>query len=217
MWGYGPGSYFPLVFIQIALIQPCFKWVFRRYNRKQLILIFIILSEILEITCSLAQPPGWLFRLLAVRYIFLIYLGWLWVQDGILLSRKMIVLSVISAVAIIYFEYVAVYFYIDNEPCFVNTTWTFQRWPCYYYCANGLVGILYIIWKKIKNNNRIFLCVQNLAKSSYEIFLVQMCVCLVNGQINVPPVLMTSLIWIISIFGGILLNKLINNILIIRR
>ena len=154
--------------------------------------------------------PEWLYRLLAIRYLFLILLGWLWVKDGITLNRKMLILSIVSVLAIIYFEYVAVYFHINNEPWFFNTVWTFHRWPCYYFCANGLVFILHVIWKRLDKFKWINFLIKELAKSSYEIFLVQMCVCYALGFLHMPVAVGIIVVWFFSIMGGIAFNR-INN------
>lgn len=210
--GYGPGSYFPIIYIQIALLLPCFRFVLNRLNRKQLIWFFLILAEGLELICSLMQLSAWIYRLLAIRYLFLILLGWLWVKDGIKLNRRMIFLSVVSASSILYFEYVAVFFHIDNEPWFFNTAWTFHRWPCYYFCANGLVYLLHAIWQWLNKSEKINCIIKELAKSSYEIFLVQMCVCYAIRILHIPVVAGILIAWIISLVGGIAFNR-INNMI----
>lgn len=214
--GYGPGSYFPIVYIQIALLLPCFRWLSRRFTIKQLLWIFLILVEGLEIICSYIQPPEWLFRILCIRYLFLIYLGWIWVKEGVNLNAKMIVLSIISFLAIVYFEYITDYYSINNEPCFFSAKgWTFHRWPCYYYVANGLVYIVYSVWLYLKKSIWIEKVIKELAKSSYEIFLVQMLACLfLDGYLpfELPQVVTILLIWIVSIFGGIVVNILLNRV-----
>lgn len=210
--GYGPGSYFPIIYLQIALLLPCFRLVINKLNRKQLIWFFMILAEGLEVICSLIQLPDWLYRLLAIRYLFLILLGWLWVKEGIILNRKMVILSLLSILAILYFEYVAVYFQTDNEPFFFKTAWTFHRWPCYYFCANGLVYLLHVTWQWLNKSKRINFLIKELAKSSYEIFLVQMCICYAKGFIHMPGVVSMLIVWVISILGGIVFYR-INNMI----
>lgn len=204
--GYGPGSYFPITYVQIALLLPCFQRVFNRLNRTQVIWFFLVLAEGLEVLCSLIYLPEWLYRLLAIRYLFLILLGWFWVREGIVLNRRMVVLSILSALAIIYFEYLAVYFDIDTEPWFFKTDWTFHRWPCYYFCAYGLVFLLHLIWEWLQKTEWISNLVKELAKSSYEIFLVQMCACYANRFLHI------FIIWSISLVGGIVFNR-INNMI----
>lgn len=209
---YGPGSYYPLIYAQIALLLPCFRLAFNKLNRTQLIWFFLLLAEGLEVLCSFIQPPEWLYRLLAIRYLFLILLGWIWVKDGIILNSKMVILSVVSALLIIYFEYVAVYFHIDNEPWFFNTAWTFHRWPCYYFCANGLIYLLHVVWEWLHENEWINCCIKELAKSSYEIFLVQMCACYAKSLMHVQGVVGVLAVWTISIVGGIAFNRFNNKI-----
>ena len=208
--GYGPGSYFPVIYIQIALFLPCFRFLINRLNRLQLTCFFLIIAEGMEVLCSLIEMPEWLYRLLAIRYLCLILLGWFWVKNGITLNRKMIILSIVSALTIIYFEYVAVYLHINNEPWFFNTAWTFHRWPCYYFCANGLVYLLYIIWQRLHKTEWINRCIKELAKSSYEIFLMQMCACYAISILNMSGFVGVLVVWTISIVGGIVFNR-INN------
>ena len=210
--GYGPGSYFPVIYVQIAFLLPCFGWVLNRLNRTQLIWFFLALAEGLEVMCSLIQLPEWLYRLLAIRYLLLILLGWLWVREGITLSRKMVILSLMSALAIIYFEYVVEYYHIDNEPWFFKTAWTFHRWPCYYFCANGLVYYLQVIWRWSRKTEWINSFIKELAKSSYEIFLVQMCACYAISFLHMPGVMRILIVWTISLVGGIAFSR-INNII----
>lgn len=209
--GYGPGSYYPCIYLQIALLLPCFRVVFKKLNTKQVFWFFLILAEVLEIICSFLQPPEWLYRILSIRYVFLIYLGWIWVKEGIKIDKKMIILSGISMLTIIYFENIAVNYSINNEPWFFNTLWYSHRWPCYFYVAFGLVFMLHFIWRHLRNTwvNK---CISVLSKSSYEIFLMQMAtICIVNAlNLNMSSILKIALIWIISIIGGIGLSSIIN-------
>lgn len=210
--GYGPGSYYPCIYIQFAFLLPCFKCVFRYLNKTQAFLFFLLLAEGLEIACSLIQLPEWLYRILAIRYVFLIYLGWIWVKDGIKMNWKWITVSLISMLAIVYFENVSVYYSINNEPWFFSTLWYSHRWPCYFYVAFGFVYLLYLFWKQVNRYESVGKCIKVLSKSSYEIFLMQMAtICIINSSVfNIPTVLRIVLIWFISIFGGIGINLLLN-------
>lgn len=216
MFGFGPGSYYPLIYIQIAVSLVIFKNLFKRISKGWLFFIFLLLSEGLEILCSYTNPPNWLFRILAFRYVFLIYLGYLWVKDGIVIDAKMIVLAILSAATVIYF----VYFQRENEPWFFNTAWKYSRWPCYYWVSNGLITILWFLWKVLKKSKFFCKCVCTLAKTSWEIFLMQMASIYVIKQSMLPIdnkvmqyVLYMIIIWTISIGGGIILNKLWSNLL----
>ena len=218
--GYGPGSYYPIIYLQIALLLPLFHGLFQKLSKISLFCIFLFIAEGLEILCSLTQPPVWLYRILAARYAFLIYLGWLWVKDGIKLDWKMVLLSILSFLSIIYFEYISTYFSINNEPLFFNTFWRYHRWPCYYYVSNGLVFVLYVIWQRLRRNSKIDSYIKTLAKSSYEIFLVQMAFVYLFKSEYVPFFhslylqysIRFILVWLISIFGGIWVNNLFNRI-----
>ena len=218
--GYGPGSYYPIIYLQITLLLPIFRVLFIKMSKKTLFWIFLFISEGLEILCSLTQPPAWLYRILAIRYVFLIYLGWLWVKDGIKMDWKTIILSILSLHSIVYFEYVSVYFKINNEPLFFDTSWTFHRWPCYFFCSTGLIYVLHIIYQKLRNNDKINSCIKVLAKSSYEVFLVQMTFCYLFKPEHVPFVdnlylqfaIRIVLVWVVSIFGGIVVNILYKRI-----
>ena len=170
----------------------------------------LAICEGFEILSSIIGLPDWLYRLLAIRYFFLIYLGWLWVKEGIVINVKTISLSLLSMVAIIYFDY----YYTPTEPWFFDTVWRCHRWPCYFYVSTLLCGLLY--WIYLKTNG--YSIVQNiskiLAKCSYEIFLIQMVIIPLMPQMNftdnkfVGFGIRTALIFIISIIGGYYFNRI---------
>lgn len=168
--GVGPGSYYPWIYLQIAILLPLVKPIFNKFSKRTLLILFLLLSESLEILCSTINLPDKVYRLLAFRYVFLIYLGWLWVKDGVIINSKTILLSILSLIAIVYFGYFAG----DIEPFFFNTAWRCQRWPCYFVMANMWIGILYWIWNWCKKSNEVQKIVKTLANSSWEIFLAQM-------------------------------------------
>lgn len=211
--GAGPGSYYPLVYIQIALLLVCFKTLFLRYSKQTLLLVFLAISEACEITCSFLNVPEPLYRLMAIRYMFLLYLGWLWVKDGVKVNRQIIVLCILSFLTIVYFQYFSKT--INNEPWFFNTVWRTHRWPCYFYVSHGLVLILYYIWKEIQEYEWICNVVKKLASASYEIFLVQMAVIALFKTDALPIVENTYIkfaiwlviVWSISIYGGMYFHK----------
>lgn len=129
--GYGPGSYFPWVYMQIACFLPILSCLINKSNRFQNALIAIIVCECFEMLFSIIDLPDFIHRLLAVRYFFLIYLGWIWVKEGIVINWKSSILSILSFLSAIYFYY----FSINDEPLFYQTGWAIHRWPCYYYVA----------------------------------------------------------------------------------
>lgn len=202
--GGGPGSYYPWLYLQLAVILVYVKPWFEKGSKVQKLFLTLIVCEGLEIIVSLISMPDWLYRLLAIRYFFLIYLGWSWVRDGIVINTKTILLSLLSMATIIYFQY----FYTPVEPWFFDTAWRSHRWPCYYYVSTLLCGMLYWLYIKTKDYAIVVRIIKMLAKCSYEIFLLQMVVIsfmpamdfIENPYIRIP--LRISLIFAICIIGG---------------
>ena len=70
--GDGPGSYYIWVYIQLAFLCPLLTSVVKRKLARW---IFVGVCILFEIFCSLVNMNESLYRLLCIRYIFLIYLG----------------------------------------------------------------------------------------------------------------------------------------------
>lgn len=168
--GKGPGSYYPWVYLQIAILLPHLKKWMDKCSKIQNAIFFLIICESLEVFASLIDIPDSLYRLLAIRYIFLFYLGWIWVKEGVRINRTVASISLISFLSIIYFEY----FSTNDEILFYNTAWKYHRWPCYYFVAMGGVILLARLYGKLSIRPTIYNLMRLLAKCSYEIFLVQM-------------------------------------------
>lgn len=191
----------------MAIVKPYFE----KGSKSQNLIILLAICEGFEILSSIIGLPDWLYRLLAIRYFFLIYLGWLWVKEGIVINVKTISLSLLSMVAIIYFDY----YYTPTEPWFFDTVWRCHRWPCYFYVSTLLCGLLYWIYLKTKGYSIVQNISKILAKCSYEIFLIQMVIIPMIPQMNhinskfVGFGIRAVLIFIISIVGGYYFNRLI--------
>ena len=188
--GAGPGSYYPWVYIQIALLLPIIKkWIDKNQNNKTKVLIsFIIICESFEILFSIINLPDRLYRLFAIRYFFLLYFGWIWVREGIIINKRTTLLSFLSFIAIIYFEY----FSVDDEVIFYKTAWKFHRWPCYYFVAVWGAFILRILYKLLCGRTYIMRLIKLLAKCSYEIFLTQMIVLYIYPSWYIKDIIMLS-------------------------
>lgn len=212
--GYGPGSYYPWLYLQFALLLPLFAKLLSRYSKVVTLVLFLLLCEGFEILLSFVNIPEFIYRLLAIRYLFLIWLGWQWTKDGIMINWLTIILSLLSLAAIIYFEY----FSIDDEPWFYNTDWKCHRWPCYFFVAYGFTAILHLLWRGISQMIIVSNGVKQLASASYEIFLIQMSTIFLFKVENlafiqsetVQLLIWIFIVWFVSIAGGILLHKLIN-------
>lgn len=207
--GYGPGSYYIWIYLQIAfLLVILWPWL-RRLSLNQAVVCFLIISVGFEVLFSVIDCPDWLSRLLCVRYLFLIPLGEVWIEKGIELNLKTFVLSVLSIVAVLFF----VFTNYDLEPIFFNTGWKTHRWICYFYLPFLLTYGLYLIWNKMKKNKVIEKAIKWTAARSYEIFLSQMVV-LVCLPIAFFPVLLKGFvgfsIWAVLVltlslfFGGVI-------------
>lgn len=168
--GYGPGSYYIWIYIQIVvLLVLIWPWL-RTISFKQALIAFLILSICIEFLFSIIDFPDWLYRLLCVRYLFLIPLGLMWIEQGVLLNRKAVLISILSIVAVLFF----VFTNYDLEPFFFNTSWKEHRWICYFYLPVLLTYGLYLVWEKIKQWQIMEKAVKWTAARSYEIFLAQM-------------------------------------------
>lgn len=97
------------------------RWVRNKYA----FLIFASISIMGEVFCSVVEMPDDVYRLLCIRYVFLIYLGYLWVKNtGIVQNRKMVLLSVISGTSIVVLNYTYNYHPgMSFEPWVFDTAW----------------------------------------------------------------------------------------------
>ena len=214
--GFGPGSYFPWVYIQMTLLLFVVSKFISRVSSARLAIISIIICEGFEILSSVINLSDEVHRLLAIRYFFLVYLGWIWVKEGIVINKKNAILSFLSLLSIIYVEY----FSVDDEPLFYNTAWSIHRWPCYYYVAILGCYLLYLLFLEIKKADIVFSFVKKLAKCSYEIFLIQMIVIPLFPPLAFIPnvylrfVIRVSFLFVLSIWGGILYHRFYNSMVI---
>ena len=203
--GFGPGAYFPWVYVQIAILLPLFEYLLKNCGKILSLIIFLLICEGSELFFSFVGIPENLYRLLAMRYVFLIYLGWLWVREGIVINWLTILLSLFSLAAIIYFEYYSV----DDEPWFFTTGFSTHRWPCYFFVAYGFSMILHVLWKALSRNEMAIRGIRILSASSYEIFLVQMSLIFLLPSDTMGYGYWVATVWVLSILGGILLNRMI--------
>lgn len=212
--GFGKGAYYPWIYLQMAILLPLVHPILKKMTPPHLLLFFLVICEGLEILCSIIDLPDWIYRLLSIRYFFLIYLALIWIKKGIEPNWKMLLLSLLSLATIVYFRY----FSVNDEPWFYNTAWKTARWPCYYYVANLYVYMLYLLWATIKKYDIVSKCVKRIASSTYEIFLIQMSVIYlfhVNHVKFITNELLRYIIWIIIVWSislglGIGINMLIN-------
>lgn len=170
--GGGPGSFYFWIYLQFAIILlPLFGWLQKKWKLKCWVwlVLFAIVSEGLEIMCSFIAIPPMLYRLLAIRYIFLIYGGYVWVKEGIQQNWKTILLSIVSVAAIYLWQYRQV----SVEPWVFDTDWRYFHWFCYFFAMYGLVAVAKLLYN-IMGGFAEF--IKSAGKYSYEIYLFQMIV-----------------------------------------
>lgn len=189
----GPGTYYPWIYLQFAILLPICRSLFNHSNIYSLI-IFLLLSQFAEILCSISAMPEWLYRLTFFRYFFLLYLGYLLANKGYIFKGKTMMLSIISIASVFFFAYISV----DTTPLFYNVeAWASCHWICY----------IYISFLMIVGLNRLHSCIHDysfstlirlIGKYSYEIFLLQLfyftCIsdyvnCFIEDKYFVIPVL----------------------------
>lgn len=111
-----------------------------------------------------------LWQWVCFRYLFLIYLGYIIAKDGIRLNRTNILMSFLSAVAILVFYYGN----FDFSLFFYNNPWRIYRWPSYIYVAFLLIFILFKLQLYLPQSFMAYF--MKMGRASYEIFLFQMLV-----------------------------------------
>ena len=130
--GSGSGTYYPWIYIQFAILLPIITPLFKRLNGIYLAIIFIGISELLEMLCCVMNMPQYLYRLLFFRYTFLIYLGYILVTKGYVMNAKTLLLSLLSALSILLF----VYKRVDLAPfIYFAPKWRSCHWICYFYIS----------------------------------------------------------------------------------
>lgn len=168
--GYGPGSYYPWIYLQMTILIPLMRPICERMSKWNSLVVLILISVVLELVCSLIYLPDYVYRLLCIRYVFLVWLGWIWVKEGISFNYFTVAASLLSLLAIVYFDYCSNQF----EPWFYDTGWATHKWICYFWASFAFTTILYELYKIVKKSDLLKKYIMIIASASYEIFLVQM-------------------------------------------
>ncbi|MBP3775776.1 MAG: hypothetical protein J6I37_02180 [Prevotella sp.] len=210
--GKGPGSYYPWIYIQFALLLPLLRPLFRRMGNIQLAVLFLFLSVGCEVVCSIVQMPEWVFRLLLFRYIFLFYLGYEMVEKGIVMNIVTVFLSMVSLVALYFFEVKGV----DWSPWFYHSEgWNAFHWICYFYMAYPLLFLLCKFFYWLPANSVVENIVCKVGIHSYAIYIFQL-----FYFVNIAPYIKEQLVLLgnpsVARFLYVLLAVLICTIPVIR-
>jgi hypothetical protein len=169
--GSGSGAYYPWIYIQFAIILPIFVPIIKKLDIVGLSLFFIALSQAVEFFCSITNIPEWIYRLLCIRYFFVIYLGYVLATKGFSINSMTVLLAILSLFSILFFSYINA----NLSPIFYKSVdkWSTCHWPCYY-CFAFILVVIHKLYEKLFST-RIVLFLKKTGKYSYEIFLFQMC------------------------------------------
>ena len=167
----GPGSYYIFIYLEFSLIIPLFAPLFKNLSWKWCLVLFVFLSQLVEIICSITQCPDNIYRNLFVRYIFLIFLGYLMATTGIEINKYTISAGIIG----FFFLYIFNYTNIDLEPFFYTSldNWKYCHWICYIYIFYIILWLFKKTITKLNPNNKISEGIVRIGKNSYEIYLFQ--------------------------------------------
>lgn len=167
----GPGSYYIFIYLEMAFVIPLFAPLFRKLSTKWLLVLFLILSQLVEIVCSLTHCPDNIYRIVFPRYIFLIFIGYLLATKGLELKKPTIIAGIFSMIFIYLFAYIR----CDIEPFFCTSLvlWPLCHWVCYFYIAYFFLTFLKYTYTKLIKCNCFRSCIKTIGKYSYEIYLFQ--------------------------------------------
>lgn len=169
--GRGPGSYYPWIYIQFAILLPLLRPLFQRLDEKALLVLFLGLSIGSELMCYYTNMSDWVYRLLFLRYIFLIYLGYQMVVRGIVLNLFTVSLSIISLIAV----YCFVILHVDWSPFFFDSKyWPTCHWICYFYIAYPMLYLLCKFFYWLPPNSKFENLFCKMGRHSYAIFIFQL-------------------------------------------
>ena len=164
--GIGRGNYYFPIMLQLIFIFPILYHYLKRFGRKFLIFIFLI-SLLFEIICATTNLCNGIYRLISIRYFFLVSLGsWLKLTPKISTST-LITSFAIGINAITLFMYNAeIVSYPFNHWRHTNLIFAFYIFPIFAYIYYNFA------YKEI--NNIFGKVLQLLGKASWHIFLIQM-------------------------------------------
>lgn len=166
--GYGPGAYYPFIYLQFAIILPLITWAFKS-RKSYLCFVFVIISQLSETACSYFHMPQLAYRLLFIRYIFLFYLGFLLAYKGFILNLYTFCLA---SICLVFSTYI-IYSHHNFVPILYDFVNPACHWFCYIFIAFFLLFLLRIIYNNFDSVPILKIYVLKAGKYSYEIFLFQ--------------------------------------------
>lgn len=169
-WGLGPGEYYIWEYFQFMLLLPIMACLYRKLSVRYSGLITIAACIFLELLSSCMYILEHTYKFLFFRYFFLIYLGYCWALNNIVLDKKYIMLSCLSIVCIIVFDYTN----LDLSPLFYESLRSSFHWICYFYSASLFIFLIKFIHNKLSASLRKI--IELAGQNSWIIFCAQMSV-----------------------------------------
>ena len=212
--GLGPGSYFVWVYVEFVFVLAAIKPIFRKLSFRRFGICILTITLILEILMNFIQPPDWLYRLLFIRYFLIVLLGGAILENGIVISSKSILCSIVSIFAVVFF------YYMDGslKPIVYSSSRVIctHNWVCYFYAVNVLSFGLWKFYHKYKDKIWLKQILMEIGRSSYEIYLLQMgffalarpFVNELSGDIWVRGIIISLLCFPSSIILGVCYHKM---------
>lgn len=162
--GYGPGSYYTPIMIQMIFLGPLIHYIIKKYDVWGFVICYIITGVWEAISYSCGIGNNW-YRLLAFRYISLFAFGCF-----IAIGKKKLNGVVLTVMFIIGVVWQTLLNYVPLQPPFMNNAWARVN----LYSSLFVLPIMYILIKKYSESGINVPVLQELGKASYNIFLVQM-------------------------------------------
>lgn len=169
-WGYGSGEYYVWIYLQFVLLLPLTTYILKKINDRWAPIAFVGISATLELICSITNIAEHTYKFLFFRYYFLIYLGYLWAKNDIVLNRKYMLLSIVSVFAILVFDLSGG----SYEPIFYDSSWKCFHWISYFYPFALLPVIIHWLYNKMGAKTKSLL--MQMGKFSWQIFCLQLVV-----------------------------------------
>jgi peptidoglycan/LPS O-acetylase OafA/YrhL len=165
--GYGPGAYYPWVYLQMWFLAPVLFWIVDRKKWRGVLLLLVICVALNLILSNVGIVSAGLYRLLAIRYFFLAAIAYIWLHHEDYNKFVLLLLGFASLLYLWYFRSA------DLTPIVYNVPgWTIHNYPGYFFT---LVMIVFLLaFAKENKDLRVMNFFKWCGENSWYIFLSQM-------------------------------------------
>lgn len=165
--GYGPGAYYPWVYLQMWFLAPILFWIVDRKKWCGVLLLLVVCVALNVILSYVNIVPDGLYRLLAIRYFFLAAIAYIWLHSEDYNKFLLLLLGGASLVYLWFFRG------SDLTPIVYNVpNWTIHNYPGYFFT---LVMIVFLLaFAKENKDLKVMRLFRWCGENSWYIFLAQM-------------------------------------------